>query len=269
MDINEQEALANRLIDSFEGDLEKSKNYLDVINTKRIRPVAFSVPENTPVVIDVKNITKTYKLGKQSISALKGVSLQIKQGEFIALTGSSGSGKSTLLQIIGGLDKPTSGTVTVAGQELSKLSDRHLSTYRNKTVGFVFQFFYLQPFLTIHKNLEVPAMFSREKMKLRKEWVEKLSQAVGIGDRLEHLPRELSGGQMQRTAIARALLNQPKVLLADEPTGNLDSVNSEAIISLFEQVRREFGTTIIIVTHDNGIANRADRRYVLHDGALI
>lgn len=234
------------------------------VGLKKKRP-----PATGPIVIDLTDVTKSYKVGRQKVAALAGVSLQIRQGEFVALTGASGSGKSTLLQLIGGLDKPTDGTVIVDGSDLKKMRDGALSKFRNKTIGFVFQFFYLQPFLRVGTNLEVPAMFARTKRSVRREAANKLAGSVGITDRLSHLPRELSGGQMQRVAIARALLNQPKVLLADEPTGNLDSSNSDAIIKLFEAIQTEFGTTIIIVTHDAAIAERADREIRLKDGLII
>lgn len=232
------------------------------------KPQITTVPAGE-VVIALDGVKKSYKVGKQKISALAGVSLEIRQGEFVALTGASGSGKSTLLQLIGGLDKPTEGTVIVDGSDLKKMRDGKLSTFRNQTIGFVFQFFYLQPFLRVGTNLEVPAMFARTKRSVRRTAVQQLAKSVGVDDRLQHLPRELSGGQMQRVAIARALLNQPKVLLADEPTGNLDSVNSRAIIELFEAIRQEFGTTIIIVTHDAAIAARADREIRLQDGVIV
>ena len=221
------------------------------------------------VVVELDDVKKTYKVGRQKINALAGVSLQIRQGEIVALTGASGSGKSTLLQLIGGLDKPTTGTVIVDGQDLRKMRDGALSRFRNQTIGFVFQFFYLQPFLKVGTNLEVPAMFARTKRATRQESARRLAESVGVTDRLGHLPSELSGGQMQRGASARALLNRPKVLLADEPTGNLDSTNSQAIIALFDQIRREFDTTIIIVTHDPAIAARADREIRLSDGVII
>jgi ABC-type lipoprotein export system ATPase subunit len=221
-----------------------------------------------PAVVTVTGLSKHYKVGKQKIDALKDVSLEIKEGEFVAFTGPSGSGKSTLLQLIGGLDKPSAGTVIVDNKNITKLNDRQLSLFRNKTIGFVFQFFYLQPFLRLQTNLEVPAMFARVKRKDRQAPIKELSEAVGLSDRLRHLPKELSGGQMQRAAIARALLNKPKLILADEPTGNLDSTNGSAIIDLFDQVRREFGTTIIVVTHDPKVAARADREVALHDGVI-
>lgn len=221
------------------------------------------------VVIEAKNLKKQYKVGRQKVDALRDASVTIHEGEFVALTGSSGSGKSTLLQMIGGLDKPTSGTITVDGTLLTKMSDRKLSRFRGQTIGFVFQFFYLQPFLKVRTNLEVPGMFARTPRATRHKQIRKLAQAVGLEDRLEHLPRELSGGQMQRAAVARALLNNPKILLADEPTGNLDSTNGAAIIELFEAIRKEFGTTIVVVTHDAGIAAKADRVIQLKDGVVV
>ncbi len=222
-----------------------------------------------PLLVQLRNVSKEYKVGRQPVQALNDVSLEVHAGEFIALTGASGSGKSTLLQLIGGLDKPTQGTVEVDGVDLGKMRDSKLSVFRNRTIGFVFQFFYLQPFLKVGTNLEVPGMFARISKNERRARSDELAQAVGIGDRQGHLPRELSGGQMQRAAIARALLNRPKLLLADEPTGNLDSVNGAAIIDLFETIRKEFGTTIIVVTHDKNIAARADREITLKDGEIL
>lgn len=249
-------------------DLVSAVSALTAAARKSARAPKKIIENNNPILVELSNLSKNYKLGKQRVDALKGVSLQIKEGEFVALTGASGSGKSTLLQLIGGLDKPTDGTITVGGHRLDKLSDRQLSVFRNKTVGFVFQFFYLQPFLGLKTNLEVPAMFSRTKRGERTERTMELADAVGLSDRLKHLPKELSGGQMQRAAIARSLQNRPKLLLADEPTGNLDSKNGRAIIDLFEQIRNDFGTTIIMVTHDAHIAARADREIELKDGEL-
>lgn len=227
-----------------------------------------SIVNTEPILVDIQNVAKTYKLGRNKVDALKGVSLQIRQSEFIALTGASGSGKSTLLQIIGGLDRPNQGTVIVDGQNISKLRDAKLSKFRNQTVGFVFQFFYLQPFLKVATNVEVPAMFGRKKPKTRAANRDRVIEEVNLNDRAGHLPRELSGGQMQRAAIARALMNSPKLLLADEPTGNLDSANAQAIFELFEQLRKDHGTTIVVVTHDQALASRADRIIKLHDGVL-
>ena len=226
-------------------------------------------PLSSEVVIRVKDLKKTYTLGKTQLNALAGVSLDIHKGEFLALTGASGSGKSTLLQLIGGLDKPTSGSVTINGTTLNDMSDQALSRFRNQTIGFVFQFFYLQPFLKLEKNLEVAAMPLGTPAVDRAKRVKELALAVGLSDRLGHYPKELSGGQMQRAAIARALLNNPKVILADEPTGNLDSENGQAVIELFEKIRDEFHTSIVIVTHDPAVASRADRVITLKDGVII
>lgn len=226
-------------------------------------------PPKGNLLIEVADVTKKYKVGRQKIDALAGVSLNIHEGEFVAITGTSGSGKSTLLQLMGGLDRPTSGAITISGANIGKMSDRKLSQFRGQTIGFVFQFFYLQPFLKLGQNLEVPGMFTRTKRADRKTRLNELAEAVGLDDRIKHLPKELSGGQMQRAAIARALFNNPKVILADEPTGNLDSKNSAAIIELFEHIRREFGTTIVIVTHDHTIAARADREIKLKDGVIV
>lgn len=227
------------------------------------------VNPDSPVVVDVQDITKVYKLGKTKVHALDGVSVQIRQGEMVALTGASGSGKSTLLQLIGGLDSPTSGAVVVDGVNLKKLRDGKLSRYRGRKIGFVFQSFYLQPFLNVRDNIEVPAMFARTKKLDRHEIADELAQAVGLADRVKHYSKELSGGQIQRTAIARALINRPKILLADEPTGNLDKTNAAAIFDLFEKVRQDYNTTVVVVTHDEELANRMDRQIRLSDGKVV
>lgn len=221
------------------------------------------------VVIRVENLVKEYKVGKQKILAVNGVSLDIRKGEFVALVGASGSGKSTLLQLIGGLDVPTSGTITINGSRPDKMSDRKLSKFRNETIGFVFQFFYLQPFLTLARNIEIAAMPNRMKQSERKERIATLAQQVGLSERLKHLPRELSGGQIQRAAIARALVNRPSIILADEPTGNLDSENSRDIIALFKRICDDFETTVVIATHDQEVAAQADRIITVKDGVIV
>lgn len=221
------------------------------------------------VILSVKQLSKHYKVGKQTVQAITDVSLDIYEGEFIAITGPSGSGKSTLLQILGGLDKPTFGTVSVAGNRLDKMSDRKLSMFRNQMIGFVFQSFYLQPFLSLRRNIEIAGMPNRMKQSERNQRIEQIATAVGLQARLGHKPKELSGGQIQRAAIARALLNQPKIILADEPTGNLDSQNSQEIIALFRRLQQEYGTTVIIVTHDHEIAAQADRVISMMDGAIV
>jgi ABC transporter related len=220
------------------------------------------------IIIRTTDMVKEYKIGKQKIRAVDSVSLEVSKGEFIALVGVSGSGKSTLLHLLGGLDKATSGEVVVNGQEIRKMSDRRLSQFRNQTIGFVFQSFYLQPFLTLCRNIEVASMPQRMKRAERKQRIEELARQVGLYDRLNHRPRELSGGQIQRAAIARALLNRPAIILADEPTGNLDSANSHDIIQLFQQIREQYGTTVIIATHDTEVAAQADRVITLKDGRL-
>ncbi len=267
-----KQAIQALLDEYFDGDIQTAareiREYLVGVRDSKIdTPVARPAPSG-PVLLSVKDLTKSYKRGRQPIPVLEGITLDIHEGEFIAITGASGSGKSTLLQLLGGLDKPTSGEVSYDGVNLAKLSDGKLSAFRRQTVGFVFQFFYLQPFLRLDKNLEVPGMFARTKRTERRNKAIELAAEVGLEDRLRHFPRELSGGQMQRAAIARALFNQPKIILADEPTGNLDSKNGIAIIELFEMIRRELGTTVVIVTHDPVIARRADRVIHIKDGAL-
>lgn len=238
------------------------------LSPKIIPKAPFKRPEGDPL-ISVQDLVKVYKNGKEKLTAVDKVSFEVWPGELIALTGASGSGKSTLLHMLGGLDKPTSGVITIDGQNIAKLSDRKLSNFRNRTIGFVFQFFYMQPFLTLAQNIAVPSMIYKMSAKDRKAKVAELAAAVGLSDRLKHLPKELSGGQMQRAAIARALFNSPKIILADEPTGNLDSVNSQSVMDLFKEIRQKFGTTIIIVTHDRQVANQTDREISMKDGVIL
>jgi ABC-type lipoprotein export system ATPase subunit len=264
------DAAVRDLLERFAGDANAAVAAIRAAahdGTQADRTKRYHVPD-TPVLIEVTDVAKSYKIGKQTVQALNGVSLRVHEGEFVAITGVSGSGKSTLLQLLGGLDKPSSGSISVAGRELGRMHDRELSRFRGQTIGFVFQFFYLQPFLSLRRNLEVPGMFSRLKPAERRARVEELADMVGLKDRLGHLPSELSGGQVQRAAIARALLNKPRLLLADEPTGNLDSKNGAAIIQMFETIRRDLGTTIVLVTHDAAAAQRADRVIALKDGVV-
>ena len=220
-------------------------------------------------MISTKSLTKRYRVGGHDLLATNNVSLSINRGEFVAIIGESGSGKSTLLQLLGGLDKPTSGSVTIGGVDITNLSDGKLSKFRNRTIGFVFQSFYLQPFLTLRRNIEVAAMPSRMKRAARRARTDRLAEQVGLADRLDYYPRQLSGGQIQRAAIARALFNKPPILLADEPTGNLDSQNSRGIIALFRQICDGWGTTVVVVTHSREVAMVADRVVTVKDGAIV
>lgn len=220
------------------------------------------------MIVSVDNVTKSYKTGNRTVNALSGVTFDIHKGEFLAISGVSGSGKSTLLQLIGGLDKPTSGKVAVDGTHIDALKDTSLAKFRNETIGFVFQFFYLQPFLSLEKNIEIPGMFAGIKHDERQTRTQELLDKVGLTDQKKQMPNQLSGGQIQRAAIARALFNNPKILLADEPTGNLDSANGKMVIDLFKSIRDIYGTTIVIVSHDTDLTTHADREVQLHDGVL-
>ena len=270
MQTTEERRRIESLLELFDGDSDRAtaalKEYkANVTQPARNRPV----PPRGTVLVKASDLTKSYKLGKQRVDALRGATLEIYEGEFVAIVGPSGSGKSTLLQLIGALDTPTSGSITVDSTDLAALRDSKLATFRTQTIGFVFQFFYLQPFLSLAQNIEVPGMFANTPKRARQQHVQQLAIQTGLEDRLRHYPKELSGGQMQRAAIARALLNSPKLLLADEPTGNLDSTNSNAIIDLFETIRNELGTTVVIVTHDQSIAQRADRIVTVQDGRIV
>jgi len=220
-------------------------------------------------MIKLDNITKEYRMGEDIVHAVSGISLEIKEGEFVALVGPSGSGKSTTMHIIGGLDTPTSGRVVVDGQDLSRASDKELSRYRNEKIGFVFQAFNLHPTYTATENVALPLIFSgigqRKRMKMAAEALE----IVGLAERASHRPNQLSGGEKQRVSIARARVTQPKILLADEPTGNLDSRNGKHVMELLSQLNKEKGITLIIVTHDMEIAAVAGRIIKMRDGKIV
>ena len=220
-----------------------------------------------PTVIELKNVTRTYKLGGEALNALDNVNFSVEAGEFIAITGPSGSGKSTLANIIGGLDKVTEGSVIVDGNDLSKVHDNKLSTYRNQHIGFVFQSFNLQGSNTALENVMLPLVFAKMKNKDRKARAKECLEAVGLGDRIKHKPNQLSGGQRQRVAIARALAINPSIIIADEPTGNLDSGKGQEIMKLLQDLNRD-GITLIIITHDQNIAKQAHRIVEIHDGTI-
>lgn len=217
-------------------------------------------------IVELNNCVKIYQRGTEKLHALNGVNLAVKQGEFVSLVGPSGSGKSTLLHLIGCVDMPTSGTVTIDNVETSKLKEKELAGIRNKKIGFVFQQFFLLPTLTALENVELPALFSAQKKK--EEKAKELLEVVGLSGRGNHLPSQLSGGEMQRVAIARALINGPRLLLADEPTGNLDTANAEEIFAVFEKLHQK-GLTIVTVTHNMELAGRAEIIRHLKDGRFV
>ena len=219
-------------------------------------------------MIELENITKTYRMGEETIHALSNIDLTVAEGEFVAIVGPSGTGTSTLLHIIGGLDSPTSGKVTIAGQDLSQANDKELSHYRNHNVGFVFQTFNLHPTYNALENVALPLIFSRMPRPERLELAREALETVGLSERAFHRPNQLSGGERQRVSIARALVVQPKLILADEPTGNLDSKTGARIIELLARLNREKGLTLLLVTHDLDIASNAPRTLFLRDGAI-
>lgn len=220
-------------------------------------------------VIEMKDVTKIYQLGDVETPALRGVDLTIEEGEFTAVVGPSGSGKSTLLQLMGCLDRPTAGTIRLNGQDVSKLDANQRADVRKGTIGFVFQYFALIPGLTAFENIEMPMLLTGEKPAERKSRVLELLDAVGIADRAQHRPDQLSGGEQQRVAIARALSVHPLLVLADEPTANLDSENGEQIIELMENLNKETGTTFFFATHDPRVFPYVHRKVVLEDGVIV
>jgi len=226
-----------------------------------------SVRQLGPVVIDIENITKDYVMGEEIVRALRGVSLQIRRNEYLAIMGPSGSGKSTLMNMLGCLDTPTSGRYEFSGRNVKEMDDDELAAIRNREIGFVFQTFNLLPRATSLRNVELPLIYAGMDPESREERATQALTDVGLGDRIHHKPNELSGGQRQRVAIARALVNDPSIILADEPTGNLDSKTGEEIMSLLEDLYQR-GHTIILVTHERDIAAHARRTIHLRDGVI-
>jgi putative ABC transport system ATP-binding protein len=217
-------------------------------------------------ILEIKNLCKVYGNGETKVDALDNVSFEVEQGEFVAIVGPSGSGKSTLLHILGGVDVPTSGVVNIAGTDISKLDETKLAIFRRRQIGLIYQFYNLIPILNVEENMTLPLLLDGKKpdKKLLKDLLEKL----GLKERLKHLPNQLSGGQQQRVSIGRALMNNPALLLADEPTGNLDSENSKEIVSLLRKFNKENNQTVIIITHDEKIALSADRIITIEDGRI-
>ena len=217
-------------------------------------------------ILEIKNLCKVYGEGETRVDALKNISFDVDQGEFVAVVGPSGSGKSTLLHILGGVDVPTSGVIRIAGTDIGKLDETKLAIFRRRQIGLIYQFYNLIPILNVEENLTLPILLDGKKpdQKLLEDLVEKL----GLSERRSHLPNQLSGGQQQRVSIGRALMNHPALLLADEPTGNLDTENSKEIIALLRKFNRENNQTVIIITHDERIALAADRVITIEDGRI-
>ena len=217
-------------------------------------------------ILRVENLTKIYGKGDTAVTALNNVSFSVNKGELIAVIGPSGSGKSTLLHILGGVDIPTSGTVSIEGTDIYKLSETNLSIFRRRQIGLIYQFYNLLPILNVEENITLPLLLDNRMVD--KEQLKELIKILGVEDRIDHLPNQLSGGQQQRVSIGRALVNNPAIVLADEPTGNLDSRNSEEIISLLKMYNQRYNQTLIIITHDEKIALQANRIISIEDGQI-
>jgi putative ABC transport system ATP-binding protein len=218
-------------------------------------------------ILKVKNLSKIYGKGENIVEALINVNLSVEKGEFLAIVGASGSGKSTLLHLIGGLDRPTSGDVVIDSENIYNYKEEKLAVFRRRKIGFIFQFYNLIPVLDVEENIALPALLDHDKAD--KNYLEELIKVLGLTDRKNHLPSELSGGQQQRVSIGRAMLNKPSIILADEPTGNLDSKNSREVIELLKFTTKKYNQTLILITHDINIASMADRVITIEDGQII
>jgi putative ABC transport system ATP-binding protein len=231
--------------------------------------VSIDGKEQSDSLIRVRNLNKVYRRGGETIEVLQGLNLDVEEGEFVAFMGPSGSGKTTLLNLLGGLDTPTSGTVNVDNDEITNMSGRKLASWRARHVGFIFQMYNLIPVLTAFQNVELPLLLTKLSREKRRQHVETALNLVGLGDRMNHYPRQLSGGQEQRVAIARAIVTDPTFLLCDEPTGDLDRKSAEEILDLLTELESQHGKTILMVTHDPLAAERADLTLHLDKGALV
>ncbi|MBX4258744.1 ABC transporter ATP-binding protein [Clostridium estertheticum] len=217
-------------------------------------------------ILKVENLNKTYGTGENKVEALKNINLIINKGEFVAIVGASGSGKSTLLHLLGGLDRPTAGNVVIDGESIYDYKEEKLAVFRRRKIGFVFQFYNLLPILDVEENIALPALLDNDKVD--KVYLEELIKVLGLSERKNHLPSELSGGQQQRISIGRAVFNKPSIILADEPTGNLDTKNSKDVMELLKFTTKKYNQTLILITHDVNIAAMADRVITIYDGEI-
>ncbi len=231
------------------------------------KPTVSTNGTGKPPVIDIRDITKTYKMGQLTLEVLKGITLQIHRGEFLSIMGPSGSGKSTLMNILGALDQPTSGEYYLDGEDISRMNEKQLARVRNQKIGFVFQNFNLLKRTNALRQVELPLIYAHASDRSKR--AKAALESVGLGQRLKHLPSELSGGQQQRIAIARALVTEPSIILADEPTGNLDSRSGTEVMQIFQQLNQEKGITTVFVTHDPWIARHTQRVIMIRDGKLV
>ncbi|EPC8408807.1 ABC transporter ATP-binding protein [Bacillus thuringiensis] len=218
-------------------------------------------------VVRLENVVKTYGEGETQVQALKGINLSIHRGEFVTIVGASGSGKSTLLHILGGLDRPSSGNVFIGDENIYSYKDNELSIFRRRKVGFIFQFFNLIPVLNVQENIALPALLDEEQVD--DHYLDEIIRTLGLNERRDHLPSELSGGQQQRVSIGRSLINKPDIILADEPTGNLDTKNTKEVLNLLKVTAKKYNQTVILITHDPAIASNSDRIITITDGMII